>query len=116
MRTEVENALAFITDSLKAAEVPYEAEVSDENPDVMVVCAADKQGYENVGLVGWSEDKGAVYYAAYNPVVGIHDEMELVPEEDSRCWFAPPTAEMFVWHLTGKIRAIVAEVRELEKA
>jgi len=117
MRPEVENVLQFVCDSLKAADIPYEAEVSDENPNVVFVCAVDKQGYENVGILGWSEGKGQVYYAAFNPLTANHDEAEGIDADESKSWWEPTSAMMFVQHMNGEVRQIMSEARrELEKA
>jgi len=101
--------LQFIEDSLKSVEILYELEEHDENQDTFVICALDKHGYENRGIIGWSEDKGCVSYAAFDPLRAAHDEAEGVEERYSTCWWVPESAEQMCWHLTGRVRQMTHE-------
>lgn len=109
MKEEVQNVLRFIQDSLKAADIPYETELTDENPNACFICSADKAGRENVGIIGWSEEKKSVIYAALNPMTVRHDDSEGINEDDSKCWWQPSSAEMMVWFLNGKVSEIIHE-------
>lgn len=108
MREEVQNVKNFICDSLRAADIPYETEVCDENPDVIFIAACDKEGYENSGMFGWGADN-RMCYVAFNPMTAAHDDAEGVPEDESKCFWNPKDAEMMTWFLNGKVRKIMYE-------
>lgn len=112
MREEVQNIKQFIEDSLKAAEIPFEMEVTDENPNTIAVSALDKDGYENIGIFGWGNG-GTMSYAAYDPVRGNHDEVEGVPEEESKCWWSPKDADMMAAFLRGDVRRLMRKTMKM---
>ena len=109
MREEVQNVLSFIKDSLLSQGVPYSVMPDDDNPDATFIISVDRDGYENFGVIGWNAENGAVAYAAYDPVRGRHDEMEGVPEDQSKCWWQPKDAEMMVMFLDGRVRKVIRE-------
>lgn len=112
MKEEVQCVKQFICDSLTAAEVPFEIEPMEENPDTLAISSLDKDGYENVGFFGWGKD--GMSYAAYDPIRGTHDEMEGVPEEDSKCWWSPKDADMMAAFLRGDVRRLMRKTLKMQ--
>jgi hypothetical protein len=110
-REEVRNVVSFVIDSLTAAGLQHEVEQPDENPDAWSFFATDAAGYLNLGLISWNSDLGGVVYAALDTQRLRHDELEGFSEDESRCWLNLPNAEIFVWHLTGKLREVAARDR-----
>ncbi len=113
-REEVANVLSFLRDSLMAADLAFAIEPVEENPNAFLIAAEDKGGYQNVGIISWNEAQGVVY-GAYDPVREKRDVMEGIAEDESKCWFSPDSAELMVWHLTGRLRELVKQQREIDQ-
>ncbi len=113
-RSEVANVIAFLRDSLTAAQLFYAIEQDDLNPNVFTVAAYDDDCYVNSAIVGWDKEKGCVVYLAHDPSRENHDIAEGIPEEDSKCWWSAGTAAMLLLHLTGEVREIRAKARKIE--
>jgi hypothetical protein len=102
-------ALQEISDTLTAEGLHHLMEPTDENPLCYAVTCYD--GYRmNSGFVGIGADD-TVSFAAYDPVRGRHDEMEGVPDEDSKCWWRPNSVSMTVWFLNGSVAELMNDVR-----
>jgi hypothetical protein len=102
-------ALQEISDTLTAEGLRHLIEPTEENPLCYVVTCYD--GYRmNSGFVGISVED-TLSFAAYDPVRGRHDEMEGVPEEESKCWWRPNSVTMMIWFLNGSVAELMADVR-----
>ncbi len=110
-REEVTNVARFLRDSLIEQGLRHDIEQVEENADCWSFMATDSAGYHNFGLISWHPERGAVTYVAYDPLRARHDEMEGIGEDDSRCWWSPPTAMMMLWHLNGYVREVMAQHR-----
>lgn len=110
-REEVSNVIQFIRDSLTSQELLHVTVQDDENPDCWSVAARDEEGYVTQGLISWSPEKGAVVYAVFDPLRASHDVAEGIPEDESKCWWMPNSAVMFVQALNGVVREVIAEDR-----
>ncbi len=113
-RSEVQNVVQFLRDSLTAAQL-YHAVIQDDlNPDVYTVAAHDEDDYLNSAIVGWDKEKECVVYLCHDPSRENHDLAEGIPEEDSKCWWSAGSAAMLLMHLTGEVREIRAKQRKIE--
>ncbi len=113
-RSEVANVIAFIKDSLTAAQLFHAVEQDDLNPNVFTMAANDNDGYLNSAIVGWDAANGRVAYLCHDPSRENHDVAEGIPEEDSKCWWSAGTAAMLLMHLKGEVRKIRAKARKIE--
>ncbi len=111
-RAEVEYVIRFIRDRLVEAELVHVTEQDPDDPNLFLCAAHDEDSRINTGYVGWSP-AGTVIFAAHKPEVENHDTAEGVPSEQSKCWWTPPSAEIFVMHLCGDVRAIVEKARAI---
>ncbi len=108
-RPEVADVIREISEELTAAQLLHVCEADPENPDIYTVAAHDDDGFVNTGLCGWSETQGTVFYACHNPVTEAHDKAEGVPDDESKCWWSAQSTEVFVWHLSGRVRKMAAK-------
>lgn len=120
-RQELANVVRFLVEALEASGYEWDVHQEEPEPDLFSVSCRDHRGYLNFGLIGWSPVENQIIYTAYKPEVAAHDAAEGVPEDESKCWWRPDSAEMMRWHLIGTVREIVREDREkrweeLEKA
>lgn len=112
-RKEVADIIQLVKNGLTAAELLYVIEADLDNPNLFTIMANDEEGYVNSGLLGWSEDLQAVYYACYNPVQANHDQGEGVAESESRCWWSAGSVDVFLCFLKGEVREIEARFRQI---
>jgi hypothetical protein len=113
--SSVSDAISSLTKSIKAAckkkskfgIKKYTIEQCDENPNVFSVAAIDNSDYANVGMVAYDIEKKDVSFFCYNSLTGNHDQMEGIPEEDSRCWWDAKESKIFLMFLTGEVREIM---------
>lgn len=112
---EVVNVVRFVRDCLRAAgPLEFEYKQEDENPDAWSFIVMDSYGYMNVGIISWNREKQRVAYVALNPDTVKHDEMEGVSEDESKCWWSPTSARMFVMFLTGEVRQAINKDRQIQ--
>lgn len=114
-RPEVANVIAFLRDSLTAAQLLHAIEQDDLNPNVFTVAAYDDD-YVNSGIVGWDAAKEQVLYLCHDPARDSHNTAEGVADEDNRCWWSAGSAAMMLMHLKGEVREIVAKHQAIERA
>ncbi len=114
-RSEVANVIAFIKDSLTAAQLFHAIEQDDLNPNVFTVAAYDDD-YINSGIVGWNEIEQRVMYLCHDPSRENHDVMEGIDENESKCWWDARSAAVFLMHLDGSAREVIAKYRGLVRA
>lgn len=111
-REEIRNAITFISESLEIQNLTHLVEImEEENPDCFSITCYDKDKYINFGLVGWDAAENRVFMAAYDQIRANHDSLEGVPEDDSKCWFVPQHVEHMIWHLSGRLRQLIAQYR-----
>ncbi len=106
-RDEVAAALDFLWDNLEDQGLNHFQEQTDENHDTWTIGAVDREGGLNTGFVGWDDQLGAVTFAAFDTVQAKHDQDEGVTGSDTKPWWCPKDAEMFLMHLDGRARAVV---------
>ena len=103
---ELAAALDFIMDSLDEQSITHDLEQIDHNPNAFSVGSIDPSGFFNSGIVGWSEERGLMFYA-HDPIRDNHDKMEGVEDSLSRCWWEAKSATVFAMHLSGEVRKIM---------
>ncbi len=114
-RSEVANVIAFIKDSLTAAQL-YHAVIQDEaNFNVFTVAAYDDD-YINSGIIGWHEAEQRVVYLCHDPLRDNHARAEGLSDEENRCWWDARSAAVFLMHLDGSAREAVAKYQDLVRA
>lgn len=112
-RPEVQAVVNFICDSLDAQELNYSCEQSDpDNPDAWSFVADDEDDHSTIGLLGWNDERAEVAYAVFDPIRFNHDVAEGFPEDESKCWWSPNSAVMFVQALDGTVSEIITEERK----
>jgi hypothetical protein len=82
-------------------------EQCDENPNVFSIAAIDKSDHSNIGMIAYDNETKEICFFCYNPITGKHDEMEGIPEEESRCWWNAKELKIFLMFLTGEVRDIM---------
>jgi hypothetical protein len=110
-RDEVKAALNTISEALQGKFDFTVEQVEQANPDCFwVVCEAG--GYQNAGFAGWDKEKNELAFVCLDPSRAKHDEVEGVPEDESKCWWRATDTEIFIMHLNGSVREILKKDRE----
>lgn len=86
-------------------------EQDEENPLLYTLAAYDDNGYVNTGFVCLSD--GRLHFLCHNPEQANRDELEGVPEEDSKQWWQADSKEVFFLFLSGEVREIVGRFRQI---
>lgn len=111
---DVVAAVDYLRDALTELELLHAAEQDEENPNLWTVVAHDDNGHINLAFVGWDRALSKVVFFAHNLQRDMHDMAEGVEDEDSKPWWEIPNADDLLLYLTGRVRDVLAVLREEE--
>lgn len=113
-RPEINEILDFIHDYLNEEQLFHVQEVDADDPNLWICMARDKDDYLNGGIIGWDKTKDQIVFYAFDPLRAFHDDEEGVTPQDSRCFWDADNVNVFILHLIGEARQIVAKERKLK--
>lgn len=111
--SDLQSAIQWLKAELTAAQLFHVCEQDEDNPNIFTLAAHDDNDHINTGIAAWSDEDQQLHFICHNPGTARHDELEGVPEDESKQWWEAKTRENMLLHLTGEVREIVGRFRQI---
>jgi hypothetical protein len=97
-------SLGLIKRALIDCEIPHVIDPTEQTNTY--TCGTATNGYFNFGMIGYDEKGATVFYCAIDAAKARRNQMEGVPESESRSWWVTYDMDTFLRFLMGDIREV----------